>query len=363
MSDVARLTLLAAIDDFLLKKGVDANGVYINTNQNDGVYYPKIKAFYDYLLEKRNLKDDSWKDLLMEFKPKDIEESMVFYIDESRKHFNPAFWVRKKGTLHNYVTVVTEFFKYLSSIDHKNQKLLYTFDLWEEDDEQFNKIIEKVCEGKDLIEKVETQEPILDEDFRLLCDVCDNDINRLALNEKRLLEDDKYYNKYVRALIIKLLLFTGARYSVLTNITIKDFNVQCNVLKINNYTVHLPNKLCSQLQKYYLVRKNINSDFDNLFVFRNGKLSNGSNQITSPAFVVKFLIRHIGRDDIKGISKYTIIKMIKSNINQEIIQEFTQYKETIYYQCLGYVFKENDFLTKSRYLDSKIRSLDIFDYL
>jgi hypothetical protein len=78
--------------------------------------------------------------------------------------------------------------------------------------------------------------------------------------------------------------------------------------------------------------------------------------------VTGFLKYYIGRNDVIGLSKNVIIRMIYEGINQSLIQEFTGYKSDVYKYCQSKVNFDKA-IYRNRYLDSKLRSIESFDIL
>lgn len=367
------LDLADTINKYLRTKDVSEDGKNIITEKPDGTYYPKIRAFERYLFHVKKISDNNqWLYVLSTLKPKDIEESMEFYIDESRRSPNSADHVRKRSVLENFRTVIYEYFKFLSTNDIKNIDLINTFDLWDDDPESFQKIIHRVAKKRDLTDSVKSSEPVSEDDFMFLYVTCDRFMERLSNIDP--VKDGLRYNKFVRALIVKLILFTGIKYEVLSSINVHDLDFKYNTICINEYVIHLPNNLRDQFFVYDKFRNIIitkcNSNgklvqINNLFICNDGSLGKPGSRtdMSSNQFITGFLKSYIGRNDVIGLGKYVIIKMIEKGINQSVIQGFTGYKENIYNYCQNSINKQKSKYDKSRYLDSKLRSIETFDIL
>jgi hypothetical protein len=235
------------IVSYLQTKNITFEGKNINTGKIDSMYYPKIISFKGFMNKK--LEDNNqWLFLLTNLKPKDIEESMEYYIDESRKSTNPTNHVKKRSVLDNYRTVIYEYFKFLSVNEVKNNILITTFDLWEDDTDAFAKVMNRVSKKKGLIETIKTSEPISEDEFNTLLNVCNKFMEKF--NNINPILDDYNYKRYLRALIVKLMLFSGIRCEVLSSIKAVDYNILHNTITINNFCIHLPSVLGEQLYIY-----------------------------------------------------------------------------------------------------------------
>lgn len=68
-------------------------------------------------------------------------------------------------------------------------------------------------------------------------------------------KDRGVYSSYISSLIVKLVLAYGLKNEAIRKLKIKDYNDQLNDLIINNYRVHLPDRLAMQMKKYKEIRK------------------------------------------------------------------------------------------------------------
>ena len=368
--NVSFISFSDTIIKFLKTKNISFDGKNTLTGVLDGMYFPKINAFQSYISERIH-DNNQWLYILDKLTSKDIEESMEYYIDESRKSTNPNNHIKRRSVLDNYRTSIYEYFKFLSSNGVKNKSLITTFDLWEEDPDAFIKVMQRVAKKKGLIDSIKSVEPISEDDFTTLMDTCDKFMNKLQnINP---VQNEYNYKRYVRALIVKLMLFVGIKCEVLPSIKLGDFDASHNTISINGFCVHLPNKLRDQLYIYTKFREEIfkncrtqsYSVLDNLFINIDGSMgSPGSkNDISSNQFITGFLKYYIDRSDVIGVSKNVIIKMIEEGINQSVIQNFTGYKSEVYEFCQRKVNSEKSNYDKNRYLDSKLRSIGSFDLL
>ena len=79
------------------------------------------------------------------------------------------------------------------------------------------------------------------------------------------------FSKICAMLAIKLIILTGAKYSVIRKLKYVDLNTKINTLKINGYTIRLPINLSYQFQIYDEIRQEtLENPSDFLFCSQNG---------------------------------------------------------------------------------------------
>jgi hypothetical protein len=367
------LNLSDTVNGYLKTKNITPDGIKISTGRAEGTYYSKIKVFESYLLERKNLNDNNqWLYMVSQLTQSDIEESMEFYIDRSRNSENSKDYVRKKSVLKTFKTVVLEYLRYLSTNDIKvNPDLFNTFSLWDDDPKTFKKVLNRVAKNKNLDDSIRTLEPISEEEFQFLVATCDEIISQSSQSD--LLNNGSHYIKYLRALIIKLMLFTGVGCKVIGSIKKSHLDFQQGTITINGFCLHLPKKLCGQLLQYsklreiiiQMVEKDRVKMLDNFFVNIDGGLGipGKNSDISSNQLLAYFLKDSINRNDVTGLGKYVIIKMVKAGINHSYIKKLTGYKHDIIDYCQEYIDSQNNDYDKSSYLDKKLSSIENFDIL
>lgn len=318
-------------------------------------YKSKIYIFYEFLTLEKGINDKTYKIYLETMKINEIEESLDYYIVGNKIKSESIAW--------HFISVIKRYFNFIYKLGIQNVNLLKSIGLSEDHPDSFQyKIREKIFNDYRLAKK-DSKEEITWEEAEVLISECDQRIKEL-IEEGELLDYKKYatkYNDYMSSIIIKLVLFTGVPYRVIRNIKFDNVNMTHNTICINDYYIHLPNNLSEQLAFYINLRndiKKISKEISNtLFVY-----ANGSKLRVQTDVVADTLKKYMGRGDITGIIKFSIIQMIKKGINQSIIQDFTKVGDSIYKYCQKQV-NENKNLSASRYLDSKLRSLETFDIL
>ncbi|MBN3386848.1 hypothetical protein [Clostridium botulinum] len=340
------MTLKETIEKFLNEK--------VSKNSYE-IYKGKIYVFYKFLLVNKGINDSSYSSYLEGMKIKEIQESLNFYIIDNSIKAESAAW--------HYIAVIKRYFKFLYDLGIKNTELIKSFSISETNKDSFQyKIYKQINQNKRLIKKGNKQEITFDE-AKIIISECDEQIEEI-LDGRRILEYNKHaiqYNDFVGCIIIKLILLTGTTYRNIRLINFSDLNNVHNTLSINDYVIHIPDKLSEQLNFYIDIRKNIidsnNKQCSKLFINIDGAEINKQNGL-----IHNKLKEIIGRGDITGALKFVIMQMIKKGINQNIIQSFTGIGDNIYNYCQNKI-NESKNMSSSRYLDSKIRSLEIYDLM
>lgn len=340
------MKFIETIDKYLDEK--------VSCNSYD-IYKGKIYVFYKYLVKEKGINDNSYSSYLCAMKIEEIQDSLNFYIEDNSINTESSAW--------HYISVIKVYFSFLYDLGIKNLDLMKSFGLPDTNKDSFQYKIGKQINEDKRLEKKGDKEEITFEEAKILISECEQQIKKIV-DENDVLKYNKYptkYNDLLYGLIIKLMLLSGVAYRKIRSIEVKDLNNIHNTICINNYTIHLPNSLSEQLSYYMEIRRNVlinnNIKCNNLFIN-----ADGSQLSIQTSLLNNKLKKIIGRGDVKGVIKFAIMEMIKKGINQNVIQSFTEVGSQIYDYCQN---KVNEFktLSASRYLDSKIRSLEIFDFM
>ena len=153
------------------------------------------------------------------------------------------------------------------------------------------------------------------------------------------------------------MIFTGCDYTRLKGLEADCLEIKKLKIKINTYTLHLPDNLGEQLIEYQNIKSERNLVSDKFFV-----LSNGHEIVSQTREVSDIIENAIGRKDTTGIRKYVITEMIRKGINQSFIMKLTGVGLTMFEACQNTVNLERH-VDANRYIDSKMRDMRVFDYL
>ncbi|GAA0358778.1 hypothetical protein [Bacillus horti] len=317
-------------------------------------YERKLEIFRMYIEERMNVSKEGVLVYLNGMGIEDIKKSMLYYID--------LIGIKHEDTMRLYVSVVREFMRYLYKYKYiQNPILINSIGLTKKDENSFNFVIDKyifeLLESKQLKFSL-SKTPISAKEFFELLQACDNTIN--TTDHSILYGKGKYYGDYtnfVAALMTKFIMFTGIKVSIIYSIKSKDYIMELNKIRINNYWIRLPDNYALQLKKYHSIVGNLLSEDGNLFVNYDGSSIDNNNSIG--AFIKNSLVESKSFSTSR-VSKYAIIELMKVGISSQIIKEFTGNKDTIIRYCSDKVDEEMLDI-KNRLIDSKIRSLDFID--
>lgn len=325
---------------------------YLSTKneENRNVYSPRIYGFINYLKDEKNITDKNYVEYLSAIKIDIIIESLDNYIKKNS--------IGKKSVAYFYARTVKRYFSYLNDNGIENQELLKSFALT--NSYSYDNQIRKYIENNENLKKVESKDAIEIEDLKLLINVIDEQIDE-CINHKEIMTSVAQrfnpYNDLVYLLVLKLMIFTGCDYTRLKGLEADCLEIKKLKIKINTYTLHLPDNLGEQLIEYQNIKSERNLVSDKFFV-----LSNGHEIVSQTREVSDIIENAIGRKDTTGIRKYVITEMIRKGINQSFIMKLTGVGLTMFEDCQNTVNKERH-IEANRYIDSKMRDMITFDYL
>lgn len=327
--------------DMKLKETID-RFLELAPGKSAEVYGGKIKYFYDFLVEVKGINDDSYQLYLAAMSVTEIIESLDRYIEKKE--------ITKTSVALHYISVVRHYFNFLYRFEIANNEVFKSFSY---------KIQEFVTSDQRLA-PVDVKEPLSFDEIKLLLIECDQQVDEALKNNQMTLYNKisiSQYNDLMAAIIMKLMAFTGIKFKVINTISIRDLDINHNTICINNYKIHLPDHLADQIGKYLEVRLQVKSDADLLFIKADGNLLGRQSSI-----LAERMEGYIGRSDTTGITKFGVIEMIKNGVNQSILQEFTGVGNDIFKDCQQRVYGEKNEYA-SRYLDSKLRGMEINDMM
>lgn len=306
-------------------------------------YGKDVRIFFNYLIYKRLPIE---KEIFQGVRTKNIIESINYYKENNN--------LESVSTAKRYTAAISEFFKYIIGKGYIENKEFYEELILPTIVEKsyLYKINQYISKDTDLRESG-TFEILNRNDVEELIGNCDEVMNRRI---KDITSKKKEYNKFIGALAIKLIAFTGVMYRVLRNLELTSDIEIYNKICINNFRITLPENLTIQLKKYLLIRKMIlntnKKESKYLFIKFTGE------QLPVQTNISAFLATCTGRNDFNGLIKYAIRNMIMAGVNDSIIMKLTGAStELIQSSSYGEIKNWN------RYLDSKIRNTDLFDFL
>lgn len=309
-----------------------------------------LHVYYEFLCKHNDININTLHPYMSGVKPEDIFQSLEYYIDN--------YPVNSEDTAHLYISVIKEFYRYLFMFKIVNSSnLIVSFGLKDTDPNSFsfklNEFLRELYKRNKIIIKSEDT-IISDDNVAKIIECCNKN---LILSEIKRLPDKKdSYNRFVKALIVKLILLTGIKFTpTIKSIKKKDLNLGQGTLKIEKYQIHLPYHYRKQLNDYTTIY-NCKSDEDPLFSFYN------NSQLSQPNDLTTIFSRTVDITKTTSLAKYAIISMIDAGLDKETILDFTGYGEQIYNSC-NEISNVGISDKKIQLLDNKIKCLDIFDVL
>lgn len=148
---------------------------------------------------------------------------------------------------------------------------------------------------------------------------------------------EEEFNRYVRAIIVKLIIYTGASVAQkIYPLKVEAYDKECGTLDIDGYKVHLPYHLRNNMNTYVTELIPMRGKKDLLFSDYRGTLQVQPHWVGS---LYSYIVKNDGKRNASTISlaKYAIVQMIEAGMDRDIIQEFTGYGDEVYVSCKEYV--------------------------
>lgn len=329
-------------------------------------YTPKVKLLLEYLAKEHSIINEDNKTIESFFKysvtSKDLIESTVYYIEQKKLNFEQA--------INDFIIAFNQFFKFLNnSRNIENTNWIRVFNNSDELNQIYSKIKLLLAEKKINL-KPQQKYPPLTVEFNFVNEYLNKSI------------DCNNYKNIQVGLIFRLFLLLGLKPEKLFELSASNLDLEYSYLKIpsetnnnNHYKIHLPQTITFLFKKLMNLRiKGNYTHSKNLLLFSDSDhenvLESKYTNILLKALEKQFYIENLidksllNKDRSQfthtGFAKYAIINMIKANIPQSLILDFTGNKTDIYDDCHNFVNSDN-LTDNNRYIDSKIRSIETFD--
>ena len=160
------------------------------------------------------------------------------------------------------------------------------------------------------------------------------------------------FSKVSSMLAIKLMILTGAKYSVIRDLKFDHLKLDENTITIQKYTIRLPVNLSLQFRIFYKIRKNV-LNLSSKYLFCNQDSSQWHKSIYSG--IADFLSVTILRMDTTGISKYGITNLLKAGVSIVEIENLTGAKGDLIRGCMP-IDLESDIDKENRLMNMKLAS-------
>lgn len=328
------------IDEYLKSKN----------EKSRGTYAPRLNSFYGYLHTEKNINDQNFQEYLAALKTDVLVDALNYYIVTNDIH--------KQSAAYFYARAIKDYFHFLNDIGIENFTLLKEFAY--KNLKSYDAKMKEVIENNKSLKKVEGKEPIDIEDIKLLITELDERIEKAAKNSQ-IIECVQTkcnpYNDLTYFLALKIIAFSGIDYNGIRDLRKDCFDVEKNKIVINSYNLHLPDNLASQLKYYVRIKNERKIESEYFFV-----LHSGEELVLQTREVSDTLNEILQRKDLTGLRKYVIIEMILKGINQSYIMKLTGAGTKIFDACQRIVNEHRHF-EANRFIDSRIREMEIFDIL
>lgn len=321
--------------------------------QNDetrATYKKKIYVFGEYLVEKKNATDANFVSILKGMEIKDFMESLEFYV----KNNNISF----ESSAELYFSTVRSFYMHISD-KYENCYIgnkAYASEL--------NKEYKATVKALKLNSAVQVK-PLENIQARILLDKCNEVLKNFGYEELVSGKHNGVFSRCLSAIIIKLVLYFGISNKTIRELKLSDIDLQHSRITINGYSVHLPDILRDNLDGYINIRKYMLKDIEKnqrLFIdFFNPTKEKLDN--TKMFFLLKEVF---GFNSATAVAKYAIIQLIERGTPENLIKEFTGYKDDIYKHCQEIVNEKNTIVSKEskcKLIDSKLRMTELSDII
>lgn len=341
------------------------------------VYENKLIVFRGYLYSKKvNYMKEYYQeinliDIIAKLEKKDVCESIKYYIEERDIHY--------VSTIRTYISVVKEFIRYIGN----NVVLIKEFgqgdsrkdNSFDASMEEFIAYLQKSKEY--MIYECRDMRALEDEEYKQLYKYCDKYIAELDECELKYKENgrgdrdlNRNHAKYVGALAVKLIMFTGMRFEILQQLRIDEkkfcesqegkFEIRYvyksrgkkGEKKKNecfHYRVKLPESLFQELREYCIYKKNADIESEWLFCYRDGtKVKND---------IVNNIMKEVGDVEVSGVMrivKYRIIELIERGTNQSIIQRITGVGDKVFGECQEKVNEKKTNQKRDEYINEQL---------
>ncbi|WP_339785300.1 hypothetical protein NSQ38_28095 [Paenibacillus sp. FSL R7-0313] len=307
-------------------------------------YYKDLIVFNAYL-KSIDVTDNNITEFVKGINTDTIIKSIDFYIKQNN--------IKKMSTVQRYVSAVKEFLLYVVTTGYvSNTGFIQELGAPAYTEESFRNKVNLYIAECTLLDKSASYDPLTYHEVKDLIEECDLALDIPTTGIKR----SKEMNMTTAALIIKLILLTGIPYREIIKIPQTSYNKSLGSFCANGMTIRLPEGLIKQFNSYIELRAKI-THVKELFVTYDGQALS-----SNTAQVVYWLKRLSGRQDLTGIIKFAIIQMMKLDVNQVIIENFTKVGMKIIQSCKEQFLLEQA-LTIEVDLDSKLRRSKIFNIL
>lgn len=280
-------------------------------------YVAELKNFKSYLLSDNPIINNK---ILGGIRTEHIIESIEYNIEHN--DYN------SKSIASKYAIGIAQFFRYATSNNwFSNDNIIQEINMYKFDDNSYYSKISAFIKKNDKLANKQSKDTCTTKEVAEIITTIDSYFAKAEAGQQKL-----SYSKVCCMLAVKLILLTGAKYSIIRNLEYDDLNIQLNTLRINGFNIRLPINLSKQFQVYNKLRsETIPSTSNYLFTSQEGKqwgTTTNSNGLTD------ILLLSIMRLDTTGITKYGISNLIKAGVGIKEIEKLSGAGSDLIRSCM-----------------------------
>lgn len=322
-----------------------------------------LDVYYSFLFNNEGLNDTNVFTYLNGVTYKEVLTSLDYYIKN--------YGVKAEDTCLLYISVIKEFLKYLTKTETiKNNSIIFSFGLADNDKQSFNyhgsKYIDKLIK-ECIVKKSKEGAPFNEEQIACVIEYCNDNLLPLQFSRKE--NKENIHNRFIKSLIVKLVILTGVSVSDrVYKLKLKDLNMESGYILIEGYRIYLPYNLRNQFSLYLSeIYNGDKSDLDS-YLFLNYKREH----LKQPNIVGGLIKNVLSRMEIRPLglkpssticlAKYAIIQLIDLRIDRDTIVAFTGYGDTVISSCKNYADADIEIENK-KIITNTLKTSPLFDIL
>ncbi|APF22001.1 hypothetical protein [Clostridium butyricum] len=316
-------------------------------------YNRKIEIFMEFLKQECGVNNKNYVAILKGMGIDEIIKSLEYYIHN--------YGIQYTSTADNYITAMRSFFLYLAQKENIYNKI---FDRQAEN-EKFNEGIKLKYKELGLIQ-TKMKEIISECEFNQLLLECNKHIQRYDVYNYE--KEGSYKTEtglFLSSIMMKLVMYTGIKNSVIPTILKKDYDYDLNKIMINGIVLYLPDDLSYNFKKYYkvreeLLRENNIEDADDSELFINQNCEYIKSAVSGDIY--KLMKKELDTTEGEGLCKYVIMNQIAEGIDVLELMELTRFSIDTCMHCKEQLNIETNKTGNTR-INSKLRDSRLYKIL
>ncbi|PFG13058.1 hypothetical protein [Bacillus sp. es.036] len=309
-------------------------------------YSTHLYRFKEFLINQWNLNPQNERELLQGLSTSTVIKSISYLVSEYK--------ISSASRVTHYSTALKEFIYYLFSYgEFKNREILDEIGKSAFDEKSYRNQINTHIKKLELNSVHSDFEAFTDEEVLIVVEECNNTLQSAEMRVSSL-ENKSAYEKIRSSLIFKFIIQYGFRYNTMTDILETDVNIEKREITVNGFIVDIPYDLILNINNYLILKRDLNISNISNFLFAEYNGDQLRKTTTSTASYLKTLV---GRNDLTGLIKYSICKMITNEVQKDVIMKFTNIGLRIYDDCYEICFPNQELLNRN--LNSKLKFIQL----